>query len=383
MADESRVSMAGSTDSVPDNSNDNSIDTTDQKKRKEMESRSTAWEHFEKILKMDSSGEYWKFEQEVVRRALVEMIIVYELPFSFVENEGFKKFMSKAQPLFWIPSRRTITRDCYDVYGELRLSLKKYFRGMQPRICLTTDTWTSVQKLNYMCLTAHFIDRDWVLHKRILNFCPITSHKGEHLAECISNCLLDWNLVSVFTATVDNASSNNIAVPALSKKLDMWGTNVMDGKHLHVRCMTHILNLIMQDGLKEIGPSIKRVRQMVKYVRSSPARTRNFNKCCEIQKIEYAKMLSFDVPTRWNSTYLMLEMAEKFEKAFERFDLYDDNFNSYLSTDVCEDSSVAGSIQSDDWVNVRNVIKFLERFYMLTLKVSGSRYVTCNVHFED
>ncbi|KAM3395355.1 hypothetical protein P3S68_004360 [Capsicum galapagoense] len=79
----------------------------------------------------ESSGEYWKFEQEVVRRALVEMIIVDELPFSFVENESFKKFMSKAQPLFRIPSRRTITRDCYDVYGELRLSLKRSFIEIQ------------------------------------------------------------------------------------------------------------------------------------------------------------------------------------------------------------------------------------------------------------
>lgn len=87
-----------------------------------------------------------------------------------------------------------------------------------------------------------------------------------------------------------------------------------------------------------------------------------------------------DVPTRWNSTYLMLEAVEKSEKAFERFDLYDDNFNSYLSTNVCEDGSGKGSIQSNDWVNV---IKFLERFYELTLKVSGSRYIICNVHFED
>ena len=72
--------------------------------------------------------------------------------------------------------------------------MKQSLREIQPRICLTTDTWTSVQRINYMCLTAHFIDRDWVLHKRILNFCPITSHKGEHLAESISNCLLDWKL---------------------------------------------------------------------------------------------------------------------------------------------------------------------------------------------
>ena len=72
-----------------------------------------------------------------------------------------------------------------------------------------------------------------------------------------------------------------------------------------------------------------------------------------------------------------------FEKAFERFDLYDGNFHSFLATDVCEDGSIAGSIQYEDWANVRNVTKFLDKFYELTLKVSGSRYVTCNVHFED
>ncbi|KAM3287636.1 hypothetical protein P3S67_021066 [Capsicum chacoense] len=152
----------------------------------------------------DSLGEYWKFEQEVVRRALFEMIIIDELPFSFVENEGFKKFMSKAQPLFWIPSRRTITRDFYDIYGELRQSLKKSFREIQPRISLTTDTWTSVQRINYMCLTAHFIDKDWVLYKRILNFFPITSHKGEHLESVIViDCLIgNWTMCSLLLLTM-------------------------------------------------------------------------------------------------------------------------------------------------------------------------------------
>ena len=84
---------------------------------------------------------------------------------------------------------------------------------------------------------------------------------------------------------------------------------------------------------------------MVKYVRSSSSRARNFLKCVEMQKIECDKMLSLDVPTRWNSTYLMLDTTEKFEKAFERFDFYDGNFNSFLATDVCEDGSIAGSIQ--------------------------------------
>lgn len=55
------------------------------------------------------------------------MIIIDELPFGFVEREGFKKFMSQAQPLFRIPSGRTITRDCYALYSELRYNLKKFF----------------------------------------------------------------------------------------------------------------------------------------------------------------------------------------------------------------------------------------------------------------
>jgi hypothetical protein len=31
------------------------------------------------------------------------------------------------------------------------------------RICLTSDLWTSLTTDGYMCLTAHFIDKNWVL----------------------------------------------------------------------------------------------------------------------------------------------------------------------------------------------------------------------------
>nr|XP_016456279.1 PREDICTED: zinc finger BED domain-containing protein RICESLEEPER 2-like [Nicotiana tabacum] len=169
------------------------------------------------------------------------------------------------------------------------------------------------------------------------------------MAKVIANCLLEWKLDKVFTVTVDNASSNDVTVKELSKQLDMWKTNSMGGKHLHVRCMAHILNLIVKDGLKEIYVSVKRVRQAV----------------------------------RWNSIYLMLETAQNFEKAFDKLHLFDDRFSTHLCTHVCEDGHVVGPFVCDNSVNVRNVIKFLERFHELTEKVSGSRYVTSNCHFED
>ncbi|KAF3628118.1 hypothetical protein FXO37_29536 [Capsicum annuum] len=145
----------------------------------------------------------------------------------------------------------------------------------------------------------------------------------------ITNCLLEWGVDTVFSITVDNASSNDITMIEMSKQLSNWGTNIMEDQHLHVRCMTYILNLIVQDGFKKIDKSVKRVRQAVKY--------------------------SF----------------------------YDNGFLDYLCTSPCEDGTKAGAFVSGDWENVRTMVKFLKTFYDLTLKVSASKYVTTNVHFVE
>ncbi|WOG87948.1 hypothetical protein DCAR_0207181 [Daucus carota subsp. sativus] len=45
------------------------------------------------------------FDQKTSRHKLAAMIIIDELPFRFVEGEGFKDFMNTTQPLFKMPSR--------------------------------------------------------------------------------------------------------------------------------------------------------------------------------------------------------------------------------------------------------------------------------------
>ena len=57
------------------------------------------------------------------------------------------------QPRFDIPSRFIIMRDCLKFYAEEKDRLRTTLRGQQ--LCLTTYTWTSIQNINYMCLTAH------------------------------------------------------------------------------------------------------------------------------------------------------------------------------------------------------------------------------------
>ena len=130
------------------------------------------------------------FTVEASRKALVEMVIIDELPFRFVEGYGFQRYSTTLQPKLRIrdiPDCQTVARDVIGIYGVEREKLRGALKGR--RVCLTTDTWTSIQNLCYMSLIGHFIDDDWKLHKRILNFCQVEDHKGETIGRKIEMCL--------------------------------------------------------------------------------------------------------------------------------------------------------------------------------------------------
>ncbi|CAN0919824.1 Putative AC9 transposase [Linum grandiflorum] len=199
------------------------------------------------------------------------MIVLDELPFSFVEKEGFNGVMEEASPLFKMPSRKTIRADCLRLFLDGKESLKMFFKSKcVGRVSITTDCWTSVQNFNYICITAHFVGVDWKLYKKIINFCRIFSHKGADIAKIVATCLEEWQLTKISAITVDNASANDAAIDTLKKTMIDWGTSMMHGKYLHMRCVAHITNLVVSQGLSEVGMSVRRVREAVRYVRNSP-----------------------------------------------------------------------------------------------------------------
>lgn len=244
------------------------------------------------------------YNYEECRKALAEMVIIDEHPFRIVEGQGFVKYTKCLEPRFVLPSRWTVARDCSKIYREEKKKLKSVLRGR--RISMTTDCWTSNQKINYMCLTAHWIDDDWVLQKKILNFRQVVSHKGLTLGKVIEKCLLEWGIDNIMCMTLDNAASNNDLVKYLASKMNKWNSCISENEFLHVRCAAHILNLVVKDGLEEEIASVEAIRNAVKYVRASPARLDGFKRCVEIEKIKSKFLPSMDVDTRWNSTYLML-----------------------------------------------------------------------------
>ena len=114
------------------------------------------------------------------------------------------------------------------------------------------------------------------------------------------------------------------------KKMKNIGGLVMDRQFFHMQCCTHILNLVVSDGLKELHNSITSIRNVVRFVRSSPQRLAKFRKCIKFSKIECKRLLCLDDPTRCNSTYVMLDTTTKFQVAFEKLDNEDSSYMSFL-----------------------------------------------------
>ena len=146
-------------------------------------------------------------------------------------------------------------------------------------------------------------------------------------------CLLDWGVGSIFIVTVDNASSNNGVIQYLKRIIKTRKCTVINHEFMHMRCCAHILNFIVCYGLKDVHDSIVKIRNVVRYVKPSLSRLAKFKNYAKKEKVKSKSLLCLDVPIGWNSTYHMLEVAENFQKAFERLEEDDPHFLFYFKED--------------------------------------------------
>ena len=165
--------------------------------------------------------------------------------------------------------------------------------------------------------------------------------------------------------TLDNASNNDSMVEGLKYDLKLMS----NGEYFHVRCCAHILNLIVQKGLKEIDEAVLKVRECVKYCKGSQGRKQKFLHCVQHVSLDDKKGLRQDVPTRWNSTYIMLSSALYYKKALIHLQKTDANFIH------CSNF--------EEWNRVEKICKFLQVFHEVTLAFSGSKYPTSNLYFPN
>lgn len=313
----------------------------------------------------------WKFDSKAYREALAKCIIMHDLPFSFAEYEGVLLVNKLLNPEFKPITRNTAKHDCWNVYLIEKAKLKSELAAIPGRICLTSDIWTAVNVRGYMSLTVHYVDGNWKLNNKLLAFCELDcQHTGIELAGKVFGLLKDWEIDSkIFSITLDNASNNDAMQKKLKERFELQDDLLCKGEFFHIKCCAHVLNIIVQEGIKEGADSFSKIRESVKYVKSSEGRLRQFHKCVRVVHLSDAggSFLRLDVSTRWNSTYMMLESAIRYRRAFTSLSFDDSNYKSCPT--------------SEEWERAERICNFLEPFYNITNLISGSSYPTSNLYF--
>ncbi|CAL8157311.1 unnamed protein product [Prunus armeniaca] len=227
------------------------------------------------------------------------------------------------------------------------------------RVSITTDTWTSIQNINYMVVTAHVMD-----------------------SKILRACLNAWGIEKLFSITVDNASAKDGAVVYVGNRMKDFNNLLLDGKYLHLRCACHILNLIVKDGLKELLSSIEGIRNCVKHIHSFLSRLDSFRDHALEMRMDEMANVPMDVVTRWNSTYKMLDCAFKYKIVFNRMVTENVAFQAYFEEIDRDGMKRVGPPSNEDWEKSISFVHFLKKFYDTTLKLSVTKTVTSNIIFH-
>ena len=311
----------------------------------------------------------FKFNQNLSRKNLAKLVICAELPFTIVEQPAFVNFVKSLQPSYQFVGQEVVRSDCVVFYEEEKTKIHSMLKNLSSRVSFTFDMWTSDQNVGYIVLNAHFINDDFVLRKKILNFkrisCPHTSYM---INDEIAKCLVEWELdEKVFALTLDDSVTNDALVIRFREN---WCGKLLDNvNYLHIRCSAHILNSMIEDGMKVLQLAIERIRNIIKHVTTTSSRMQVFSESAEQCGLASGKGLILDVSTKWNARYDMLQSALYYKEAFIRYAQ-----THYHDGDAPTD---------DDWEKTEVIMKLLKAFVNAINVFSRTKYPTANLYFKE
>ena len=104
-------------------------------------------------------------------------------------------------------------------------------------------------------MITHYKDSNWKLNKKILGFRKIYHpHDGYAIYDSITSVFREFDIQRKnFSSTFDNASNNTSIINLFVRTIRGGPLSEI----FHVICVFHIINLIIQNGLKLMSPSLE------------------------------------------------------------------------------------------------------------------------------
>lgn len=232
-----------------------------------------------------------------ITRSVAEMIALDNQSFSIVDDLGFKNLVGILEPRYNLPSRRYFAEVVIpDMYQQLKERVVGFLK-QQDFLSCTTDLWSSVAQDSMLSLTAHCICLDFSRKSFVLQSTEFNdSHTGENIANLIASCLQSWKIQNKLVCIVRDNGSNFVA-------------GLRNAGMPNISCLAHTLQLVIDDGVLA-QPCVVNLlvasRRLVGHFKRSNANLHALSRIQEQLGLNKHRLIQ-DEPTRWNTSYYMLE----------------------------------------------------------------------------
>lgn len=292
-------------------------------------------------------------------RKIAEMIALDMQPYSIVEDKGFKAVIQEAVPGYNLPSRTTFSRDVVprlydDTRRQVKRELEHAFDGGTNTIAFTADMWTSRSNHSFLSLTCHLVVPDFQLKTFLLSTRAVMeSHTASNIASALDDVSNEWDIPSHVTVHIVTDNGRNIR--AAVRQLPWFERS----------CFAHTLQLSISDAFAETPTATavcKKARAIVGHYKHSPSASHKLETLMDQLKGHKLRLIQ-DVPTRWNSQYLMLER------------LLD------MKEPVTVELATSGNTSiecptAEEWRDISDLVKTLRPLYEATVDCSAEKYPT-------
>ena len=337
------------------------------------------------------SGKRHRSNEETLERNIIRWVVEDKQAFNSIESPSFRRIFQDI-PGISLPfgSRHTLRRRIEDEFLQQRVSLKDDLSNSCQTISLSVDVWTSTNGLPIFGMIGHWLTETFELREEVLDFAELHgAHSGENLALAVQTTLEELGLQHKLMAmTGDNASNNETMADALYHSLTNYAEGEdqessettplkFQGSSSYVRCLAHVINLIVKDVLRTLKDgtmddaraacdalqssnpigtqsALGRLRILALWIHRHPQRRQKWKEVCRMLDLPN-KYIEYDVETRWNSTFRMIDDGLKAKKQIKKF---------------LELQNELPPFNAEDWVFLQQLHEVLDKFNEHTLWVS-------------
>ena len=324
--------------------------------------------------------------QGELEEKLIELTVRHSLPLSMIEWEELQEIFGLTYSAVKLPTRQTFVKRIIDLWKDKKGTLQQRLQLALSKIHISVDIWTSPNSILFLGVCGHFVDSNGSLKNLLLDMISVSGHSGDDQFEIIRQVLQEYDIAKKLGVVIgDNSSTNDTLCRNIETFLDWEGSINWRAESHRLRCIGHIINLIVQaflfkgfitekklqsagmldpsqiEGVKVVSDksatfrklgALGKLHNIVVHIRSSPSRTKEFKKHAN-------KLIPLDNATRWNSWYQMLATAIEIKSAV---DTYLENHMDTLEQD---------QLDRDDWSLLRNMASVLKVFDSSTLIGEG------------